>query len=585
VALGGGKSGGGASAGAIRAGAAFVEFFGKDRLSPVLDALKAKFNSVGSFLTRIGGAGLAAGTAVLAPVAGLFTAAVERGKDLQLLADRMGTTTEAVSSLAYAFETIGVQADQFADAVKGLQQKLSTAADGQDETFRRLGLNARELMNLPLEDQFARIADALSRVSSPADQARFAMEALGEVGLKVLPALKNGSLDLAELKKEAGDVGATMSGEDARRATEVAKSTAKAWSAIKYAVMEVGMALLPQSGHVKDFAGGVSSLAKRTREWVGENKALVLAVVGVGAGLAAGGAALIGFGLAAKTAGVALGVAAGAVGLVKAAVLALLSPVGLAVAAVGGIAAVFLTQTEAGRAFVADTRAGFEDFAATAKEAWGGVSAALAKGDLGQAARVGLSFVSLEWAKATLFWTEVWNKFKASVVDGWRDLVTMIAGGWAEIGEALDVLPEGTRKTIDAQRGEQQRANEAARRADVEAAKRAVEAARNEFKVEVGGAMQVDWTKIGNEVGAAAAKGIQDAAAAVAKVSAAARGGLADAVKGGFDAAAARQQFGYGDKTAQRSLQAQEKTAAGVAGMVPVLGSIDGTLKTVLTFK
>jgi hypothetical protein len=119
VAIGGGKSGGGASAGAIRAGAAFVEIFGKDRLSPLLDALKAKFNAFGSFLTKIGGAGLAAGTAILAPITGLFTAAVDRGKDLQILADRMGTTVEAVSALGYAFETIGVQSDQFGDAVGG----------------------------------------------------------------------------------------------------------------------------------------------------------------------------------------------------------------------------------------------------------------------------------------------------------------------------------------------------------------------------------------------------------------------------------------------------------------------------------
>ena len=51
---GGGGSGG---AGAVRAGAAYVEIFGRDSLSRVLDKIQAKTQAFASVVTRVGAFG------------------------------------------------------------------------------------------------------------------------------------------------------------------------------------------------------------------------------------------------------------------------------------------------------------------------------------------------------------------------------------------------------------------------------------------------------------------------------------------------------------------------------------------------
>jgi hypothetical protein len=70
-----------------------------------------------------------------------------------------------------------------------------------------------------------------------------------------------------------------------------------------------------------------------------------------------------------------------------------------------------------------DLKAGFTSFADTAKTAWGGIVDAVTAGDLELAAKIALAAVSLEWAKAVLWWTEQWNAFKGVFVDGWHDAV------------------------------------------------------------------------------------------------------------------------------------------------------------------
>jgi hypothetical protein len=285
-------------------------------------------------------------------------------------------------------------------------------------------------------------------------------------------------------------------------------------------------------------------------------------VVGVGAALTAGGAALVGFGIAAKVVGVALGVVTGALAAVKVAVLALLSPVGLVAAAVGGIAAVFLTQTEAGQKFVADTKSGFLDFAATAREAWEGIGAAMAKGDLGQAARVGLAFVGLEWAKAVAWWTDIWNKFKDVVVDGWRLMRDAIGLSLAWIGEQVGAVPDGTVKTLANMHDEQKAEARKARAADLAAAQRRVAEAQAGFKKDVAEAVKPAPGKAGVEV----SPELKRMQAEMSRVF--------DSIKGGFGGQLAAQRFGYGDKVAQRSLVANEKTAKAAEATVKAVKEV-----------
>lgn len=451
--VGGSKSGGGggsAKSGDIRAGGAFWELYTKDGISGTLDKLSKRAKAFGSLLMK-GGAGLAAGgAAILAPIAGVFKEAIDRGTEIKLLADRFGTTTEKLSELGYAFETAGVDLNGFSDTVKDLSGKISQAADGQDEAFRRVGLSAKALVGLPLDEQFAAVADAISAVNNPTDQTRVAMDLLGESGLKLLPVLKRGSAGLRELGEEGRDAGRVMSGETAAQAESLSKTFHQTWSTIKAAILSVGEALLPQADEIKAFAASVRDVAKAVRVWIQDNKGVVLTVAGVGAALIAAGAALAAVGAGVSLAGTALvglkAIVLGTIavlGVLKASILAILSPVGLAIAvgaALGAGLIYLVAQTEQGAAGFKmignaaktvgqEMKAGFADALGITMRAWGGIQDAIKGGRIDLAAEVGFKGLQLGWAKVLLYFQKKWNEFKGFFVDAWYDLWML-----AEIG-------------------------------------------------------------------------------------------------------------------------------------------------------
>lgn len=107
--------GAGGNAGGIRAGSAFIEIFGKDRLTGLLDKLRGKFAGFGSAFAKGGAAGLAAGTAVLAPIVGLAAAGAERFDRMAQEAIKLNVPIEQYYRLARAAEIAGVSIEQIAD--------------------------------------------------------------------------------------------------------------------------------------------------------------------------------------------------------------------------------------------------------------------------------------------------------------------------------------------------------------------------------------------------------------------------------------------------------------------------------------
>lgn len=107
--------GAGGNAGGIRAGQAFVEFVARDKLGPVLDKLRGKVAGFGSAFTKGGAAGLAAGTAVLAPIIGLAAAGAERFDRMAQEAIKLNVPIEQYYRLARAAEIAGVSIEQVAD--------------------------------------------------------------------------------------------------------------------------------------------------------------------------------------------------------------------------------------------------------------------------------------------------------------------------------------------------------------------------------------------------------------------------------------------------------------------------------------
>lgn len=568
---------GGGGSGAVRAGRAFVELFAQDnKLYRALDAAQARLKSWGAQSAKIGLAAGAGASAILAPLAKTFTDAAGRGAKIDQLAKRFGTTTESVSSLAYAFETSGVTLEEFEGTIDGLRSKIVSAADANEDviqglaSFRTLG---RQLIAMPLEKQIDHLADAFTRITLATDQAEQAQSLFGASGLKVLEVIKRGSAALAERKAAAGPGGGLVSQADATRSTQLMKAYTDVWQGLKYTLLEVGAALLPVGDGAGSFSNQVKSILVGVRAWINQNRDLIQTVAKVAAGVAAGGIALVAFGAI-------LGTIASAIGAVVTIMSAAFMPqVLIATAAITALSHLFKD----------DLSAGFKSFAADATEAWDGIVQAMGRGDLGAAAGLGLALVTSEWAKATLYWTTIWNKFKDTFLDGWRDIVTMIAGGWAVIGEGLDILPEGTAQNVVGDRNRQREEDRKAREADIRAAEAEVKAAKDRLDAANAAAREGKPGGGGNGwvqgIAAAAVRAVGGAAGQLQqKPRLPSPGELFNAVKGTFSTPYAAQQLGYGDNAQKRQLDALQGIDKKAAAMPEIKKGIDDLNKN-LAFK
>ena len=88
---------------------------------------------------------------------------------LKKTADKIGTTTEALSALQYAAEITGVQVETVNMATQRFTRRLAEAAKGTGEAkgaLQELGINAEELKRKSLDEQMLDLADAFSSVES-----------------------------------------------------------------------------------------------------------------------------------------------------------------------------------------------------------------------------------------------------------------------------------------------------------------------------------------------------------------------------------------------------------------------------------
>ncbi len=632
---GGGLSGGGGTAGAIRAGRAFVEFFAKDgELRTTLDRWRKNLGDFGKGLVKVGAGVGAAGGGILAPLLGAAKGAMDEGKLFNRLAERFGTTSEQVSTLAYAFRKAGVPAEDFGDTIHKLPQILSEAADGGGpaaDMLRRLGINARDLVGLPLDKQVDAIADAVAGVANPADQSAVAMALLGRHGDALLPVLKKGSAGLKELAGEAERVGAVVSSDDAKHAAEASKALNLAWTALEKTAGAVGYALLGQSGELMGAANLFVDAARSVRLFVEENRPLVVTVAAVGAGLVGLGAALTVAGVGIVGTASVLGTvatAAGAVLTVTSAVAGFfLSWPGLAVVTIGVVSAELLALSGVGKD-AAESIAGYWGRTlGTVKETWGGVSDALKAGDLSLAGKVALAGLTVEFRRAALYWQEVWNDFKAFFVDGWHDAVYLVQDLWlsavAEIAKALvdlsslakDALGKQFDSIADVLKnipgvsgavvGALQAFGKASDIVGPEKLKGQIDADRDRRQIELTKQFQAEQaaraaSRAGDLAGARGALGaaqeafahaLAEAAAAAGKEAggekkfgAIGQGSLAPAIaaRGQFSASALAQALGVGGGVAQRTLRETEKVAVNTKAASETLKEVSGKLEALV---
>ena len=211
-----------------------------------MDKTKKGFASAAAGIKRITKAVFSMKSAlVLVAGATGFGFLIKRSLDatdsLKKTADKIGTTTSALGGLRYAAEITGVETRTMDMALQRFTRRTAEAAKGTGEAkgaIKELGINAKELNNMPLDKRMLILADAFGKVRNDSDKLRLAFKLFDSEGAALVNTLGLGREGLQELLGEAKMLGLTMS-------TDAAAGVEKANDSI-VKLMSVGKGLTDQ---------------------------------------------------------------------------------------------------------------------------------------------------------------------------------------------------------------------------------------------------------------------------------------------------------------------------------------------------
>jgi uncharacterized protein with PIN domain len=134
------------------------------------------------------------------------------------LARAVGGTTAGLQALARAADRSGVQSSELAAAATRLNQKLGeviATGKGADDTFKKLGISARDLAAMDVDQRFMAISDAMRAAGLSSQEMSYHLRELGIRQSSVITLIQGGSEEIARSRKALQDFGVTISEIDA----------------------------------------------------------------------------------------------------------------------------------------------------------------------------------------------------------------------------------------------------------------------------------------------------------------------------------------------------------------------------------
>jgi len=186
------------------------------------DKTKAGFSGVTRGLKSVSGAVFSmqsalVGTVGAAGFGALIKSSINAGDELAKTADKLGVTTTALAGLRHAAELTGVSTGTMDMAMQRFTRRAAEAAQGTGEAkgaLRELGINAEDLVKLPLDQQMSVVADSMAGVEKQSDKVRLAMKLFDSEGVALVNTLGGGSEALEKMTSEAEQLGVTLSRTD-----------------------------------------------------------------------------------------------------------------------------------------------------------------------------------------------------------------------------------------------------------------------------------------------------------------------------------------------------------------------------------
>ncbi len=236
-------------------GAAALQLFGAQgkALVPVLREMEAGQTKViessrgfGDMVVQLKQLAIAYGAIkVLDFVRDTIRAADEAGK----MAQKLGITTEALSVLRFAVERAGLPVNHIEQAMRSLSNALEDLRSGNSSAvaqFQAIGLSAKDLAGLSLDQAFLKIADAMEKYRDGSGKINVATKIFGRSAIDLLPVLHqlaNGGFE--EARQKAEELGIVIDDKTAAAAADFNDNVSDLGEAVRGLTIDLTSGLIP----------------------------------------------------------------------------------------------------------------------------------------------------------------------------------------------------------------------------------------------------------------------------------------------------------------------------------------------------
>jgi len=186
-------------------------------------AFKKMSSAASTLATGMKGAAVAI-TAGAVALAAFSSKTADSTREMIKWADRLDISKEKFSQLVGMGKRVGAELDSVGDAVKDLNERIADAAAGNknfEDQFRKIGLSSRELLKLPIEEQFIKVGAAIGMMTNAADRNLVSQELMAEAGFHMLPAFKAGEKGMRDMMKASVELGDALTAKEVKRFQEL----------------------------------------------------------------------------------------------------------------------------------------------------------------------------------------------------------------------------------------------------------------------------------------------------------------------------------------------------------------------------
>ncbi len=145
------------------------------------------------------------GAAVVSGIKSLISNTFEYAETIKDTSAKLAISMEATQRFKFAAEQTGASLENVSKSILKLSQGVAGGDKGLKEALESAGVQFESLKGMKPEDAFNVVAEAIAKIPDPMTQADVALAAFGKSGAELLPALREGFVDIGREVKVMSD--------------------------------------------------------------------------------------------------------------------------------------------------------------------------------------------------------------------------------------------------------------------------------------------------------------------------------------------------------------------------------------------